>query len=119
MDILLYLSTLLEDEGYETDTAPDARQADQQIRQSKPDLITLDIMMPRESGIAFYRTLKLDHETKDIPVIFISAFSLAQSFTGFKFRKLIPDENVPEPEGFIEKPVEIPNLLDMIHSAIG
>ncbi len=118
-DILTYLSTLLDDHGYTVRTASNAKEAWEKILSCAPDLLTLDIMMPKQSGIAFYRNMKLDARTQTIPVIFISAFSMAQNFTGFRFRKLVPDEEVPEPEGFLEKPIVIPTLLALIRNVIG
>ena len=43
------------------------------IRQEKPDLVLLDIMMPEVDGWEVYRTMKLDEELKDIPVIVVTA----------------------------------------------
>ena len=117
--IITYLTTLLRDNGYQTAQARSAEEAKERVTDEKPDLISLDIMMPKQSGIAFYRDLKLDEQTKDIPVIFVSAFSLARDFTGPGFRKLIPDEQVPEPEAYLEKPVEVPRLLEVIRSIVG
>ncbi len=118
-DILTYLTVLMENNGYQTFQALNAVEAMQKITEIKPDLITLDIMMPKKSGIAFYRELKLNQQTLDIPVIFISAFSMARDFMGPGFRKLIPDMDIPEPEAFIEKPVDIPRLLEMINKILG
>ena len=117
--ILVYLSTLFKDNGYRAIQCQSAGEAMEKILDEKPDLISLDIMMPKRSGIAFYRDLKLDEQTRDIPVIFISAFSLARDFTGPGFRKLIPEETVPEPEAYLEKPVEISRLLDLVKSVMG
>ncbi len=118
-DVITYLKTLLEDEGYEVISAENADEAMIRLLQEKPDLVSLDIMMPKKSGIAFYRTMKLDERTKDIPAIFVSAFSIAQNFKGESFRNLIPETEVPEPEAYIEKPIEIPKLMETIHTIVG
>jgi len=118
-DILTYLTVLMENNGYKTYQAQNAVEALKTIQETKPDLISLDIMMPKKSGIAFYRELKLNHETSTTPVIFISAFSMARDFTGPGFRKLIPELDIPEPDGYLEKPVDIPRLLELINKILG
>jgi two-component system alkaline phosphatase synthesis response regulator PhoP len=60
-------------EGYEVITALDGEQALEKARAEKPDLIVLDIMMPKLDGYETCKILKADAETKDIPVILLSA----------------------------------------------
>ena len=60
-------------EGYEVVTALDGEQALEKARAEKPDLIVLDIMMPKLYGYETCKILKAEPETKDIPVILLSA----------------------------------------------
>ena len=60
-------------EGYEVVTALDGEQALEKARSEKPDLIVLDIMMPKLDGYETCKRLKADATTKDIPVILLSA----------------------------------------------
>ena len=60
-------------EGYEVVTALDGEQALERARAEKPDLIVLDIMMPKLDGYETCKRLKADPETKDVPVILLSA----------------------------------------------
>ena len=60
-------------EGYEVLTALDGEQALEKARAEKPDLIVLDIMMPKLDGYETCKLLKADASTKDIPVILLSA----------------------------------------------
>jgi len=60
-------------EGYEVLTALDGEQALEKARTEKPDLIVLDIMMPKLDGYETCKRLKSDAETKDVPVILLSA----------------------------------------------
>ena len=60
-------------EGYEVVTALDGEQALEKARSEKPDLIVLDIMMPKLDGYETCKMLKADPETKDVPVILLSA----------------------------------------------
>src|SRR3989442_3955780 len=60
-------------EGYDVVTALDGEQALENARTEKPDLIVLDIMMPKLDGYETCKRLKPDAETKDVPVILLSA----------------------------------------------
>ncbi len=71
--VVVYLETLLQDNGYETVSAPDGRAGLEVARQERPDLIVLDLMMPRQTGTDFYRNLIKDSELGHRPVIVVSA----------------------------------------------
>ena len=60
-------------EGYEVVTALDGEQALAKVQECRPDLIVLDIMMPKMDGYETCRALKADANTRDIPVILLSA----------------------------------------------
>jgi two-component system, OmpR family, alkaline phosphatase synthesis response regulator PhoP len=60
-------------EGYEVITALDGEQALEKARAEKPDLIVLDIMMPKLDGYETCKMLKAEADTKEIPVILLSA----------------------------------------------
>ena len=117
-DIITYLDVLLDDHGYKMFQARSAKEAFSIMKTIKPDLICLDIMMPKKSGIAIYCDVKLDDRLKDVPTIFISAFSMARDFYGDGFRKLVPDIRIPEPEAFVEKPIQTEKLLEIIKQTI-
>jgi CheY-like chemotaxis protein len=59
----------------EVDTAADGVEALQKVAEAPPDLIVLDIMMPRMSGFEVCRKLKSDPKTRDIPVLMVTALS--------------------------------------------
>ena len=71
-DVRDYLSSYLEDHGYETLAAEDCRVAMDLIREDKPDLILLDLMMPKEGGAGLCRKLCETEGLKDIPIFVIS-----------------------------------------------
>ena len=60
-------------EGYEVMTALDGEQALAKVAQERPDLIVLDIMMPKLDGYETCKALKQNPATHDIPVILLSA----------------------------------------------
>jgi two-component system alkaline phosphatase synthesis response regulator PhoP len=60
-------------EGYEVITALDGEQALEKVKTEKPDLIVLDIMMPKLDGYEVCKSIKSSAETQHIPVILLSA----------------------------------------------
>lgn len=72
-EIHAVLGKLLSREGFEVESAYSAEDAFKSIDSSKPDLIILDIMMPRVSGIEVCNKLKADPKTKDIMILIVSA----------------------------------------------
>ena len=107
-DVLTYLTTLFQDNGYDTISAVDGVEALDRARTEKPDLISLDIAMPDQSGLRTYRQYKKDDELKDIPVIIVTA--LGDSIRSFLKRL----GGFPEPEGFMTKPIDKEKLLKMV-----
>ena len=113
-DEVSYLTTLLEDNGYDTASASDGIQAMERIKEKKPDLITLDMSMPEKSGVKLYRELKDTPELSDIPVLVITGV------TGFgrsseDFNKFISSrKQVPPPDGFLAKPIDKDELIQCV-----
>ncbi len=72
---LSVLSTILAEREYVVRPAPNGQMALMALQKYRPDLILLDIMMPKIDGYEVCRRLKEDEQTRDIPVIFMSALS--------------------------------------------
>ena len=107
-DTLTYFSSLLEDNGYATVTACDGKAAIERVKESPPDLITLDITMPEKSGVRCYRELRENEEWRSIPVIMITG--IAEDFRTF----ISSRKQVPPPEGYLSKPVDEAELLSLV-----
>ena len=117
-DVLIYITSILKKNGYGCVTASDGVEGMEKAKTEKPDLITLDLLMPERTGIKMYRELKKDDALKSIPVIMITGIaSEASHFADFK--KFIYERNIPGPEGYIEKPFKPDDLLKKIQLAIG
>ena len=71
--ILHILDFILGAENYDVITATNGEQALQKVREEKPDLVILDIMMPKLDGYETCRLIKKDPATKMIPVILLTA----------------------------------------------
>jgi len=96
---------MLTREGYEFATAKDGVDALQQLQELKPDLILLDVEMPRMDGFEFARNVRADEATKRIPIIMIT------SRTADKHRNRALELGVNE---YMGKPYQEEQLLALI-----
>lgn len=71
--ILLSLEVLLERAGYAAISARDGEEGLRLIRQLRPDVVLLDVMMPKRNGYEICQAVKADPELRAIPVIMLSA----------------------------------------------
>jgi CheY-like chemotaxis protein len=112
--VLTYLEMLLQDNGYETVCAENGRIGFEKARSEKPDLVCLDITMPEESGIRFYRNLKDDPELASTPVVIVTAVT-GDGGDPEPFKKFISTrKQVPAPEAFFSKPIDRGEFLDAV-----
>lgn len=110
-DAVTFLSTFFEDNGFKTVTAADADKAARVLLGTKPDLMTLDIIMPGTNGVDFYRQLKRDERYKDIPVIIVTGVNPNIPGQVDARGVLYGDSGMPAPEGYLDKPVKKELLL--------
>jgi len=68
-----------EKEGFKMVTAFDAREGFEMAKKERPDLILLDILLPRENGISFLQKMKKDPEIADISVVALSNYDQPQT----------------------------------------
>ncbi len=118
-DIRLFVTTVLEEYGYTPLTASNGEEGLEIIKKERPDLVTLDVLMPRQSGIKMYRELRTDDSLKNIPVIILSGIARRTFLRSQEALTEFGSENVPEPEAYLEKPVEPEELAEMIKKVIG
>ena len=67
-----FLSVLLSEHGYDPVTAHDGSEGLEKVQQAKPDLIVLDVMMPKKSGLTLFKQLRRDERFKDIPILMLT-----------------------------------------------
>lgn len=112
-DLVEVLTVFFKENGYKTLAAFDGHEGFQKAESERPDLITLDISMPGESGIKMYRNLIHSDKTKDIPVIILTgAPSELKTF-------IARMKSFPDPAGYLEKPVDRDALLTTVRGLIG
>jgi CheY-like chemotaxis protein len=113
-DVASYLEMLLRDSGYETITASDGTEALAKIRSEKPDLVTLDISMPKASGTRLYKEVKTDPTLARIPVVIVTAVT-GYGGDRYAYEKFIGNRKlVPAPEGFFPKPIDRDAFLEAV-----
>jgi two-component system, OmpR family, phosphate regulon response regulator PhoB len=118
-DVQLFSVTVLEENGFTPLTANDGHEGMDVIRQELPALVILDVLMPRESGIKLYRTLRTDTQYKAIPVIVLSGISKRSFLRSQNALSEFGGDAVPEPNIYLEKPVEPEELAKAIKSVLG
>jgi two-component system phosphate regulon response regulator PhoB len=118
--IVVYLTTVLEDGGYATCSAMDGQEGLEVAGREKPDLICLDVMMPKRSGVSLYEEIRRDQALRSIPVMFISAYNRIRDLRNpVTFRKMIPDPTVPQPDLCMEKPIAVSDFLEAVSKLTG
>ena len=109
-DILRLLEATLKFKGYRAVTAFNGQEALEQIKRERPTLIITDIMMPKLDGFGLVHRLRIDPETRDIPVIFLTATYVALEDKAFAL-------NIGATR-FIEKPVNFDKFLGTIEELL-
>lgn len=118
-DVRLFNSTVVEENGYTPVEAPNGEEALQIIKKGAPSLVLLDVLMPKQSGIRLYRELKTDKALMGIPVIILSGVAKRTFLRSQKALTEFGDKPVPEPEGYLEKPVEPDELAREMKKFLG
>jgi DNA-binding response OmpR family regulator len=111
-DVLDYLTTFFEDNGFATLSAKDGEQGFAVAKEQAPALITLDITMPQESGVRMFRDLQADADTATIPVVMVTGVS-------GEFEQFIRSRRqVKPPDAYFEKPVDREALLAKVRELL-
>ncbi|MEO8356210.1 MAG: response regulator [Chloroflexota bacterium] len=105
-DILRLLKATLEFKGYRVVTARDGQEALDVLGQERPAMIITDILMPKMDGFNLVHRLRINPDTRDIPVVFLSATYVAPEDKAFAVTLGVTR--------FIEKPVDFDKFLPAI-----
>jgi twitching motility two-component system response regulator PilH len=118
-DVRLFNITVVEDNGFTPLEATNGEEGMRLIQNEQPDLVILDVLMPRESGVRLYRQIKTDPKLKKIPVIILSGITEKSFLRSQKALTEFGGDAVPEPEAYLEKPVEPEELAAAIQAVLG
>ncbi|MGH7394251.1 MAG: HD-GYP domain-containing protein [Candidatus Methylomirabilales bacterium] len=110
---LRMLEDLLRSEGYGVRTAEDGEQALERVREALPDLILLDVMMPKLDGYEVCRRLKGDKDTVFIPIVMVTALTrLEEKIKGIEAGA---DDFLTKPFNSVELTTRVRSLLKVKH----
>ncbi len=105
-DILNLLDTTLKFKGYRVTTARNGEEALDAVMKERPALIVTDILMPKMDGFSLVHRLRINPETRDIPVVFLSATYVLPEDKEFALTLGVTR--------FVEKPVDLESFLPVI-----
>lgn len=107
-DNLFLVQTILVEEGYEITLAEDGLAALEQIEQTLPDLVLLDVMMPQMDGFEVTKRIRENPKLPFIPILLITAYDQPSAVKGLDMGA----------DDFIRKPVEVEELLARVRSLL-
>jgi len=135
-ETVLFLSEILEEQGYGYRVANNGRAAMEAMAEAAPDLVLLDIMMPRKSGLGVLKDMKKNPVLASVPVLIVSGASavtgvdvqsggerpkesydddFARSY-GQRLHEIM--EGLEPPDGFVEKPIDPPVLVEKVRELL-
>ncbi|MCK5126981.1 MAG: response regulator [candidate division Zixibacteria bacterium] len=132
-----FLSAALVENGYEPITAENGKIGLEKIMSEKPELVLLDVMMPKKTGFVLFKQIRREEEFKDLPVIMLTGVAEvledldAESGDTHerpydalreKMRQAIKEmkeEGLVKPNMFIDKPIDPELVISKIKELIG
>jgi CheY-like chemotaxis protein len=107
-DIITYLTLALEDHGYRVVATTSPTEAMDLLKQSLPDAICLDLLMPEQTGFSLYKEIMRHPDLRRSRIVILSGLAVRQELPALLERL----GGIPPPAAFIDKPVQIDELLD-------
>lgn len=115
--VRLFLKTALEKAGFKVETAADGAEALEKVKANPPDVISLDLVMPKKSGAKFLLEIRKDKNLQNIPVVLVTAH--AKDALGKQdFDTIMSGEVIRSPESYLTKPVKAETYTDTIKRAL-
>jgi DNA-binding response OmpR family regulator len=109
-DLVETVAMMLESKGCEVGRAYDGVEAEESVKERRPDLVILDIMMPRKDGYVLCAEMKAKEETRDIPVVLLTAVGEAVPTTTYTHA----DGMSTEADDYIAKPIDTESLWQVV-----
>jgi two-component system response regulator RpaA len=117
LDLVTSVTAVMEGAGWEVHSAPNGVAGMERAREQIPDLIILDVLMPRQDGLTTYEQLRRDPALRSVPIIVLTSVSekLGIGLSGQDMRTYYGHG----PEAFLQKPFEPQNLLATVTRLTG
>jgi len=134
----MYISAVLEEHGYEVASAGDGKEGLERLKEFVPDLLILDVMMPRKTGFTLFKQIQKEEHLKDMPVLMLTGVAGvleeldAESEVDDDKRPLdslrealrknirqMRDDGLVRPEMFMDKPVDPDQFIERVEELIG
>jgi DNA-binding response OmpR family regulator len=109
-DLVESVSMKLENDGFRVVKAYDGVEAWDRIKEEKPEMLILDVMMPRKNGYELCNEIKMDDNFKDITVLLLTAVADAIPYTTYTHM----DGKTTLADDFIPKPIDLDNLMEIV-----
>lgn len=109
-DLVESVSMRLVNDGFRVTKAYDGEEAWERIREEKPQMLILDVMMPRKNGYVLCDEIKKNDEFKDITVVLLTAVADAVTSTNYTHR----DGITTLADDFVPKPINMDKLMDIV-----
>jgi CheY-like chemotaxis protein len=104
------MKAVLRRAGYRTEEARTAREVEERLQASLPDVILMDIQLPGEDGLTLTRRLRADARTAEVPIVALTAYAMA-------------DDQVRAQDagcdGYITKPIDTRNFAGQLAAILG
>jgi two-component system phosphate regulon response regulator PhoB len=129
-DVITFISAVLQENGYKSLSAKDGVEALEVLRKEKPDLVLLDLMMPKKSGITMFQELRKDPDMDHVSVVVVTGVSevTGVDFRNFMYKQALRDEKKfaeakgltkhTIPDGYLEKPIDPEELIKVVKEAL-
>ena len=109
-DLVESVSMKLENDGFRVTKAYDGQEAWDRIKEEKPQMLILDVMMPRKNGYDLCDEIKKDDQYKDIAVLLLTAVADAVPSTTYTHM----DGKTTLADDFIPKPIDMDKLMEIV-----
>ncbi len=111
LDMQIYISNVLRSDGFDPIVADDLTNGYRKVLAEKPAVIILNMMMPSETGIQMYHSLKRDNALRDIPVIMLATLDKNTFLKCHNLYGYPHCEAYELVDKFMQKPIEAAELL--------
>lgn len=109
-DLVETVAMMLESKGCEVGRAYDGVEGEESIKKRRPDLVVLDVMMPRKDGYVLCSELKAGEDTRDIPIVLLTAVGEAVPTTTYTHA----DGMSTEADDYIAKPIDTEGMWNVV-----